>query len=130
MISKSATMLATALLLLLATLSQAFTVTPSIAVNSCRSTAATTALFSGDGDEARIAGTVKWFDKTKGFGFITREDSGEDVFVHQTAIVSDGFRSLDDGIAVEFQVDVDDRNGKTRAVEVTGPGGEKLVSEY
>mmetsp|Transcript_42615 Transcript_42615/g.102747 ORF Transcript_42615/g.102747 Transcript_42615/m.102747 type:complete len:130 (+) Transcript_42615:64-453(+) len=126
MISKSATMLATALLLLLATLSQAFTVTPSIAVNGCRSTA----LFSGDGDEARIAGTVKWFDKTKGFGFITREDSGEDVFVHQTAIVSDGFRSLDDGIAVEFQVDVDDRNGKTRAVEVTGPGGEKLVSEY
>ena len=48
-------------------------------------------------------GTVKWFNGSKGFGFIGR-DSGEDVFVHFSAIVSDGFRSLDEGQRVEFNV--------------------------
>jgi CspA family cold shock protein len=48
-------------------------------------------------------GTVKWFNPEKGFGFIRRED-GEDVFVHHTAIVADGFRSLDEGQQVEFEV--------------------------
>jgi CspA family cold shock protein len=46
-------------------------------------------------------GTVKWFNDAKGFGFITPE-SGPDVFVHHTAIVSEGFRSLTEGEAVEF----------------------------
>jgi CspA family cold shock protein len=46
-------------------------------------------------------GTVKWFNDAKGFGFITPEN-GPDVFVHHTAIVSDGFRSLTEGEAVEF----------------------------
>ena len=48
-------------------------------------------------------GTVKWFNRTKGFGFIAREE-GEDVFVHFSAIDSDGFKSLDEGDEVEFEV--------------------------
>ena len=48
-------------------------------------------------------GTVKWFNDAKGFGFITREQ-GADVFVHHTAIQSDGFRSLNEGDQVEFEV--------------------------
>jgi cold shock protein len=48
-------------------------------------------------------GTVKWFNDAKGFGFITREN-GPDVFVHHTAIVSEGFRSLAEGETVEFEI--------------------------
>ena len=48
-------------------------------------------------------GTVKWFNDSKGFGFIQRED-GPDVFVHHTAISGSGFRSLKEGDAVEFEV--------------------------
>ncbi|MEN6534870.1 MAG: cold shock domain-containing protein [Bryobacteraceae bacterium] len=48
-------------------------------------------------------GIVKWFNAAKGFGFIQRE-SGEDVFVHYSAIESSGYRSLDEGAAVEFTV--------------------------
>ncbi len=48
-------------------------------------------------------GTVKWFNASKGFGFIQRK-SGEDVFVHFSAIEGDGYRSLEDGVAVEFEV--------------------------
>jgi CspA family cold shock protein len=48
-------------------------------------------------------GTVKWFNDAKGFGFISREN-GEDVFVHYTAVQSNGFRSLQEGQAVQFEV--------------------------
>ena len=48
-------------------------------------------------------GTVKWFNNEKGFGFITRE-SGPDVFVHHTAILSEGYRSLNEGDRVTFEV--------------------------
>jgi len=48
-------------------------------------------------------GKVKWFNDAKGFGFIARED-GPDVFVHHTAIVADGFRSLSEGQEVEFDI--------------------------
>ena len=48
-------------------------------------------------------GTVKWFNAGKGFGFIQRQ-SGEDIFVHFSAIQSDGYRSLNEGQAVEFEV--------------------------
>ncbi|MFN7132141.1 MAG: cold-shock protein [Myxococcales bacterium] len=50
------------------------------------------------------SGTVKWFNDAKGFGFITQDDGGADVFVHHTAIQSDGFRSLAEGQKVEFDV--------------------------
>ena len=49
-------------------------------------------------------GTVKWFDNAKGFGFITRANGGKDVFVHHTAITGSGYKSLDEGQAVEFEV--------------------------
>ena len=48
-------------------------------------------------------GTVKWFNDQKGFGFITASD-GREVFVHHTAIIADGFRSLSEGDNVEFEV--------------------------
>ncbi len=52
---------------------------------------------------SRSTGTVKWFNETKGFGFIERED-GPDVFVHFSAIKGDGFKTLADGQKVEFTV--------------------------
>ena len=51
----------------------------------------------------REEGTVKWFDANKGFGFINRE-TGEDVFVHYSAIQGDGYRALEDGQKVEFEI--------------------------
>ena len=52
----------------------------------------------------RTTGTVKWFNDAKGFGFITPEGGAKDVFVHHSAIQSDGFRSLAEGDRVEFNV--------------------------
>jgi len=51
----------------------------------------------------RIIGTIKWFNNTKGYGFIGRE-GGEDVFVHFSAIKGDGYRSLEEGEKVEFSI--------------------------
>lgn len=52
-----------------------------------------------------MQGTVKWFNDAKGFGFITPDDGSKDVFVHHTAISSQGFRSLAEGDRVEFQTE-------------------------
>ncbi|SHI56702.1 cold-shock protein [Parasporobacterium paucivorans] len=49
-------------------------------------------------------GTVKWFNSQKGYGFITNTDTGEDVFVHFSGIASDGFKTLEDGQEVTFEV--------------------------
>ncbi len=51
-----------------------------------------------------MKGTVKWFNAEKGFGFITREDGEKDCFVHHTAIAGEGYKSLNDGEAVEFEI--------------------------
>jgi CspA family cold shock protein len=52
----------------------------------------------------RVTGTVKWFNASKGYGFIERQ-GGPDVFVHFTAIQSDGFRTLQEGQRVEFSIE-------------------------
>ena len=51
----------------------------------------------------RIKGTVKWFNNAKGFGFIGQE-SGPDVFVHYSAVKSEGYKSLQEGVQVEFEI--------------------------
>ena len=53
----------------------------------------------------RITGTVKWFNDGKGFGFIAPEGGSKDVFVHQSAIMAEGFRSLIEGDRVEFSIE-------------------------
>jgi CspA family cold shock protein len=80
-------------------------------------------------DASLFKGTVKWFDTKKGFGFLTRED-GEDFFVHQSSVQADGFRDLEDGTAVEFKVETNTDNGRTSAVNVTGPDGKAIPRGY
>ena len=64
-------------------------------------------------------GVVKWFNSEKGYGFITNDANGEDVFVHFSAIVSDGFKTLNEGQAVTFDIEADTKNpSRTRAVNV------------
>jgi CspA family cold shock protein len=60
-------------------------------------------------------GTVKWFNDSKGFGFISQEN-GDDVFVHHTAIQSDGFKSLSEGEKVEFEVEEGQKGSKASNV--------------
>jgi cold shock protein len=62
-------------------------------------------------------GTVKWFNDEKGFGFITPDDGTKDLFVHQSAIGGDGFRSLQEGAKVTYQAEAGDKG--PRAVDVT-----------
>jgi cold shock protein len=64
-----------------------------------------------------IKGTVKWFNTVKGYGFITSEDTGQDVFVHITALERIGVRSLQEGQKVTFELET--RKGKTSAVNLS-----------
>lgn len=63
-----------------------------------------------------MKGKVKWFNDQKGYGFITPDDGSADVFVHHTAIQSDGFRSLAENQAVEFDVLQTDKGPKAANV--------------
>ena len=63
-------------------------------------------------------GVVKWFNATKGFGFIEQEGGGEDVFVHISAVERAGLRDLREGQAVSFEIERDSRSGKTSAANL------------
>ena len=58
----------------------------------------------GQGEVAVSSGTVKWFNSSKGFGFIVPDDGGEDLFVHHSEIKTTGYATLDEGQKVEFEV--------------------------
>ena len=66
-------------------------------------------------------GTVKWFNDSKGFGFLTRDDGEKDVFVHHSAVQGDGFKTLAEGQRVEFDVVQGQKSG-----EGTGPVHEAI----
>lgn len=63
-------------------------------------------------------GTVKWFNGTKGYGFIQPEEGGSDVFVHISAVERSGLRGLDEGQKVSYDLETDPRKGKTAAVNL------------
>jgi len=64
-------------------------------------------------------GTVKWFNESKGYGFIAKDDGGDDVFVHFSSIIADGFKTLSEGQRVMFDIEKDPRNSsKLRAANV------------
>jgi CspA family cold shock protein len=64
-------------------------------------------------------GTVKWFNSEKGFGFITPDDGSKDLFVHQSAIQGDGYRSLNEGAKVTFEAESGDKGPRAANVQVT-----------
>lgn len=64
-----------------------------------------------------ITGTVKWFSEAKGYGFIAPQDGGKDVFIHQSAIVGTGFRTLAEGQRVTFEVQQDQKGPAARNVQ-------------
>ena len=65
-------------------------------------------------------GTVKWFNTTKGYGFIQPEDGGKDVFVHISAVERSDMRSLNEGQRVSYELERDKRSGKESAVNLNG----------
>lgn len=65
-----------------------------------------------------MTGTVKWFNETKGFGFISNDNGGDDVFVHISALPQNN-KSLDEGQKVSFDIEKDPKNGKFCAANVT-----------
>jgi CspA family cold shock protein len=67
----------------------------------------------------RIKGKVKWFNGAKGYGFIEREEGG-DVFVHYSAISGEGFRNLEEGQSVEFDLEQDQKGWRAANVVVVG----------
>jgi CspA family cold shock protein len=68
----------------------------------------------------RITGTVVWFSGRRGYGFITRDDNGKDVFCHYSAIQSEGYRTLAAGEAVEFEVVAGEKGSQAAAVTRSG----------
>jgi cold shock protein len=63
-------------------------------------------------------GTVKWFSNEKGYGFITQDDGGKDVFVHHSAITGEGYKSLAEGAKVEYEVEEGPKGPQARTVSV------------
>jgi CspA family cold shock protein len=71
--------------------------------------------FAHPGETKMATGTVKWFNATKGFGFIQPDDGGNDVFVHISAVERAGMGSLNEGQKLSFEAKVDSMRGKTSA---------------
>jgi CspA family cold shock protein len=65
-------------------------------------------------------GTVKWFNNEKGYGFITPDEAGEDLFVHFSAIAGSGFKSLDEGAKVSFEVTQGQKGPQATDVQLSG----------
>jgi cold shock protein len=63
-------------------------------------------------------GTVKWFSNEKGYGFITQDDGGSDVFVHHSAIDGEGYKSLAEGAKVQYEVEDGPKGPQARSVSV------------
>ncbi len=57
-------------------------------------------------------GTVKWFNSQKGYGFLTNDNGGEDIFVHFSAIETDGFKTLEEGQKVTFDIEADPKDSR------------------
>ena len=76
---------------------------------------------------SRIRGKVKWFNNAKGFGFIGRED-GPDVFVHYSAIQSEGYKSLQEGDDVEFEIGQGSKGPQAENVTRVGEGSQSAAS--
>ena len=81
------------------------------------------------GASSSQSGFVKWFDTTRGYGFIVCDALDRDIFVHQTDIVRQGFRFLDEGDEVKFYVE-EDQNGKMKAKEVTDRDGKEFMEGH
>merc|ERR1711964_837339 len=73
-------------------------------------------------ESKKLRGRVKFFNAQRGFGFIKPDDGSEDLFVHQSNIHAEGFRTLAEDEEVEFDVE-EDQQGKKKALNVTGPNG-------
>ena len=65
----------------------------------------------------RVRGKVKWFDENKGFGFIARDDGGDDVFLHFSELKQQGFKTVDEGAELEFEVEMGPKGPKATNVE-------------
>lgn len=77
-----------------------------------------TRLEAGEGRNGYMRGTVKWFSNDKGYGFIKPDEEGEDVFVHFSGVVGEGFKSLSEGDVVEFEVTPGDRGPQATNVRI------------
>jgi CspA family cold shock protein len=74
--------------------------------------------FAHPGENDMAMGTVKWFNATKGFGFIQPDDGGNDVFVHISAVERAGLGSLNEGQKISYEAKVDSMRGKTSAEDL------------
>ena len=72
----------------------------------------------------RLTGTVKWFSRVKGYGFISPDGGAKDIFVHYSAIVGEGYRNLEEGQRVEFSIEQTDKG--PQAAQVVDMGKEQV----
>eukprot|EP01084_Bolivina_argentea_P106394 190402_1 len=82
-----------------------------------------------DSNKKKVTGKCKRFNPEKGFGFISVDDGSGDVFVHQTEIHAEGYRTIHEGEELEFEVVTQD-DGRRKAINVTGPNGAYVRGGY